>query len=116
MKFAALFAMSQDKVKEIMNAVGEKCKTDENFAQELRNNPTQMLQKEGLQFQPGISVQLIKTENEATLLPDNVIPISFGITEDSLSVDVLDKVVGGAKTHEEAMKEIQDFVNESNKW
>jgi hypothetical protein len=45
--------------------------------------------------QPGIRFQLVKTEEEANLLPDNVIPLSFQNKKGALSSEDLQKVAGG---------------------
>jgi hypothetical protein len=66
------------------------------FEHALLNDPTETLKKEGLKLQPGIRFQIIKTEEEAKQLPNNVIPIFFGDKQDILSMDYLDKIVGGA--------------------
>lgn len=95
MTYDQIFATSRDKMEEIMKEVHEKCINDKGFEQELFSNPTETLKKKGLELQPGMSFQIVKTEEEVNLLPDNVIPLSFGDKQDLLSVEDLDKVVGG---------------------
>jgi hypothetical protein len=90
-----LFATSRDKMKEIMKEVFEKCKNDKIFERELLNNPTETIKKEGLELKPGVSIQIIKTEKEASLLPNNVIPLFLSDKQEPLSVEELDKVAGG---------------------
>lgn len=95
MKHDRIFALPQDQVSEIMNRVTEKYKNDPTFKKNLIIHPTETLKEEGLELQPGLSIQIVKTEEEARQLPDNVIPISFGDKQDSLSLEDLDKVSGG---------------------
>jgi hypothetical protein len=95
MTYDQIFATSQDRMIEIMKRVHEKCKNDKIFEQVLLNNPTETLKKEGLELQNGISFQIVKTKEEANVLPDNVIPLLFEDREEALSEEELQKVAGG---------------------
>lgn len=65
------------------------------FEQKLLTNPTQTLQKEGLELQKGLSFQIVNTVEEANSLPDNVIPLSLENGKGVLSKEKLDNVTGG---------------------
>ncbi len=95
MRYDQIFATSQNKMKDIMKKVIERCQNDKIFEEDLRNNPTEILQKEGLELQPGIRIQIIKTVAEANSLPDNVIPLSLDNRKSVLSQEELEKVAGG---------------------
>ena len=96
MKYEDIFAMPQENLIQCMQKINLKCKNDEEFKQQLKDNPTETLKKEGVQLQPNIRFQTIQTEEEAKDLPDNVIP--FAIQEQkkgALSSNDLKKVAGG---------------------
>jgi hypothetical protein len=95
MTYDQIFATSQDRMIEIMKRVHEKCKNDKIFEQVLLNNPTETLKKEGLELQKDISFQIVKTKEEANVLPDNVIPLLFEERKGALSEEELQKVAGG---------------------
>jgi hypothetical protein len=102
-----MYAISRDRMEEIMKEVRNRCKNDKVFEQELIQDPTETLKKEGLKLQPGISFQVTKTEEEARQLPDNVIPLSF--EQNSLDIEDLDKVAGGGNVFEDqAAKEYME--------
>jgi hypothetical protein len=97
MTYDQLFVTSRDRMEEIMKAVLEKCDNDKIFEQALLSDPTETLKKEGLELQPGMSVQIVKTEEEASLLSNNVIPLSIGNKQNSLSLKDLEDVAGGCE-------------------
>jgi hypothetical protein len=95
MSYDQIFATSRNKTEEIMKTVREKCINDKVFEQDLLNKPTETLQKEGLELQKGIRFQVVKTADEANILPDNVIPLLLENKNEALSPEDLDKVAGG---------------------
>ena len=94
MTYDQLFATSRDRMEEIVKEVFEKCKNDKVFDQALHNDPTETLKKEGLELQPGISFQIVKTEEDAKRLPHNIIPLCLD-DKHFLDGSELDKVAGG---------------------
>lgn len=100
MTYEQIFVTSRDEMEEIMKEVREKYKNDKVFERNLISNPTETLKKEGLELQKGISFQIVKTEEEANLLPGNVVPLSFdNNNKDSLSLEELDNIAGGVVTN-----------------
>lgn len=93
--YEQMLVTSQDRFNKIMKHVINKCKNDKTFEHNLLNNPTEILKQEGLELQPNVSFQTVKTEEEARLLPNNVIPFLLKEKQGPLSEEDLDKVVGG---------------------
>jgi hypothetical protein len=94
MTYEQLFAISRDRIGEIMKEVFEKCKNDKKFEQVMLNDPTGTLKKEGLELQPGISFQIVKTMEDAKLLPNNIIPL-YADAKHLLTPEELDVVAAG---------------------
>jgi hypothetical protein len=99
LKFDEIFFTSRNKIEEIMNAVVEKRRIDKDFDHKLLHNPTETLQKEGLELQKGFSIQIVKTKEEAKALPDKIIPLILQNKEGVLSASDLDRVVGGCERY-----------------
>ncbi|WP_133128365.1 hypothetical protein [Legionella nagasakiensis] len=96
MKYEDIFAMPKDELESIINVIKHKCKNDEEFKTRLKENPTDVLNAEGIRLQPNIRFKLVESEEEAKKLPENVIPFTFQEQKkESVSPEDLKEVAGG---------------------
>lgn len=106
MNYNQVFVTPINITKQIMTTAHEKCINDSLFKQNFLEDPTDILEKEGLKLHKGFSFRFVTTVEEANSLPDNVIPLSFENKKEALSLEDLQKIAGGGS--------MQDLLNQSN--
>lgn len=95
MKYDEIFITPRNQMNEIMKTVIEKCQDDKDFEQRLLNNPTEIMQLEGVEVKEGFNFQIVKSLEDLDSLPTNIIPLPLVNQKCSLSLEDLDKVAGG---------------------
>jgi len=108
-KLSELVDMTKEDFGECLKKIGAKLSNDKAFYDKFLKDPKSQAEKEGLRLKKDVSIKIVKSEEEANILPSYILPLVL-LPRGRVSLDELQKVAGGGNEWGKGNYNVNSFV------